>query len=184
MSSLIILYTWYGSRHARPNPQKEKIAWIRETNTHTHTILLIQGLLHPEQLLHGQDMLALPDALHLVCWTCAGISGIGRREVHDILVVWNGAGRNSISIFGPRNAQRTGSNAVLACGLSNDLTLFLGSMYSGIPLGSFRHWTHSFLPTSRCYKLRFLQFTNLTNKSYNFRVPNQICKARCKERTS
>jgi hypothetical protein len=101
------------------------------------------------------------------------------RTLHDILVVWNRAGRNSISIFGPRDAQR--SNAVLARSLANYLTRFLGSIYAGIPLGSFRHWTHSLLPTSpsRRYKLRFLQITYLTNKSYNFRK-----KERCKELTS
>jgi hypothetical protein len=78
--SILIRYAWYGSRHARPHPKKEKIARIRETNT--HSILLIQELLHLEQLLHGQDMLARQDALHqgLVRWTCAGISGTAGKE--------------------------------------------------------------------------------------------------------
>ena len=115
--------------------RKRKIARIRRT----HSKLLIQGLLHLEQLLHGQDMLARPDALFLVRWTCAGIARAGGREVYDILMVWNGAGRNSISIFGPRHDQS--SYAVLARGFAEYLTRFLGSMYAGIPLGSFRHWT-------------------------------------------
>jgi hypothetical protein len=71
--------------------------------------------------------------------------------------------------FWPRNAQR--SNAVHTRGLANDLTRFLGSMYAGIPLGSIRRWT-LILPTSRRYKLRFLQFTNLTRKI--LQLPNKI----------
>ena len=82
-------------------------------------------------------MLARTDALHLVRWTCAGITGAGWREVHDILVIRDGAGRNNISIFRTRNAQR--SKAVLARGLADYLTRFLGSMCTGIPLDSFWH---------------------------------------------
>ncbi len=87
-------------------------------------LLFLQGLLHLEQLLHGQDMLARPDALHLVRWIYAGITGAGRREMHDILVVWNGAGRNSISIFGPRNAQHSILNTA---GTSSSLVPTRGS---------------------------------------------------------
>ena len=126
--------------------RKKQIERIRDTRT--HSILLIQGLLHLDQLLHGQNMLARPDALHHVRWTCAGITGAGRREVNDIFVEWNGAGRNSISIFGPRNAHR--SYSVLACGLADYLTRFLGSMYAGIPLDSFRHCSSCFVRFSFC----------------------------------
>ncbi len=122
-------------------------------------------------------MLARLDALELVRWAIAGISGARRREMNKVLVIGNGGRKDGVSVCGARNAQCTGST-VNTHGLNDCCRCLLSCNNTCVPFDSFGHGNMLIVPFPVYFKPKNSRFQIPNPSKSRFQIPTPPPKKR------